>query len=72
MKRLAKWSGLVAMVMTGVVVGLRVVAAVRQRVDRRLAQMERIAEDARQALEKTADAMHHTEEALRDTRRTIS
>jgi predicted nucleic acid-binding protein len=72
MKRLAKWSGLVAAVAAGTMVGMQVIAAVRRRLTRSLGQMERVAEDARQAMEKTAEALRHTEDALRETRRSVS
>jgi hypothetical protein len=72
MKRLAKWSGLMAGVAFGTMIGMQVIAAVRRRLDRSLGQMERVAEDARQAMENTAEALRHTENALRETRRGIS
>jgi hypothetical protein len=49
-----------------------VASAIRIRMDRGLAQAERVASETRQALERTQEALAHTEEAIKGVRQTVS
>jgi hypothetical protein len=72
MKRALKWSGIGVTVAAGAVLAVRTVQGLRRRMDTTLARMDRVTADARQAAEKTAEALAHTEDALRTVRRTVS
>jgi hypothetical protein len=72
MTSVLKWTG----ISIGIAAGLAVAAAWARRlnakVDQGLAHMERITTKARQAAEKTADALASTEDAVHAARRTMS
>ncbi len=59
MKKFIKWS-------------YRVLSALRVRVDRGLAQAEQVTDDARLAMQRTQEALAHTERAIQGVRRTVS
>ena len=69
MKQFFKWSGIGVAAATAAVLAVRWGRQLSRKVDRGLAHVETITADARQAVEKTADALAHTEEAMRAARR---
>ncbi len=72
MKRILKWSGIGVTIAAGAVVAMRIARGLQHRMDTALAQMDRVTADARQAAEKTAEALGHTEDAIQTVRRTVS
>ena len=72
MKRALKWSGISVAAGAAAWAAYWVVSEVRMRMDRGLAQAERVTEEARQALERTQDALAHTERAIKGVRQTVS
>lgn len=68
MRNLLKWSG-IGMVAAGIaVLAVRWATELSRRMDQGLAHAEAMTADARQAAQKTADALGHTEEAMRAVR----
>jgi len=72
MKTFFKWSGIGMAVAAATVLAVRWAQRLSQKVDRGLAHVEHITADARQAVEKTADALAHTEEAVHAARGTTA
>jgi hypothetical protein len=72
MKTFLKWTGIGVAAAVGAILAARWAAVLRRRADEGLRHMEHVTADARQAVEKTAEALGHTEEAVRAARRTVS
>ena len=72
MKTALKWSGIGVVAGAGVWLMYRLTSALRVRVDRGLAQAERVAQEARIAVERTEQALAHAERAIQGARQTVS
>lgn len=68
MKQFFKWSGIGIAAGAATVLAVRWVQQLSRKVDRGLAHVEHITADAREALEKTADTLGRTEEAVSSAR----
>lgn len=71
MKRFLKWTMITAVSAAGATLVYKWVEAARTRLDRGLEHVERIAEDARDAVEHTQEALGQTAQTARDIRRTV-
>jgi len=67
-----KWSGAGIITAGAVVLAYKAISAIRVRLDSGLAQAERVTEEARQAVQRTQEALAHTERAIQGVRRTVS
>jgi hypothetical protein len=68
MKNFFKWAGIVA----GAVVAYRVLTELRAKASRGLRQAEQVTGEARQAMERTEEALRHTQHAIKDARTAVS
>ena len=72
MRSTLKWSGIGVAAGAGVWLMYRLTAALRVRLDRGLAQAERVTKEARAAVDRTHEALAHAERAIQGARQTVS
>ena len=72
MKKFIKWSGISVATGGAILLAYKAISAMRVRLDRGLAQAEHVTEEARQAMQRTQEALAHTERAIQGVRRTVS
>ncbi|HEY3114734.1 MAG TPA: hypothetical protein VGJ62_13725 [Gemmatimonadaceae bacterium] len=72
MKKFLKWSGINIAAGGAVLLAHKGIAALRVRLDRGLAQAERVTEEARQAMQSAREALAHTEHTIEGVGRTVS
>jgi hypothetical protein len=67
-----KWSMIASVATAGAVVAYRFMLAARERLVRGLAKAERITAETRRTMERTREALDHTERAIQGVRSTVS
>lgn len=72
MKRFLKWTAIALSSVVGAAVAYRLINDARARLERGLERVERISEDAQQAMSRTEAALGQTAQTVRDIRHTIS
>jgi hypothetical protein len=72
MKTFLKWSGMSLAAGGAALLAYKAVGAFRVRLDRGLAQAERVTQEARQAVRSTEEALAHTERTIHRVRTTVS
>lgn len=72
MKRFFKWTAITLSSVVGAAVAYRLINDARVRLERGLERMERITEDAQEAMSRTESALGQTAQTVREVRQTIS